>query len=148
MASIRVYFDMCALKRGWDDPSQLRIKSEAAAVESLLQMVEDGDLALVHSAIHDAENALNPDVNRRAAVQELLDNAPLEILAMDELSTRLAALTKRGLAAFDAAHVAAAELTHSEYFVTTDDKLHKRMTKLARATKARGPLELLAEVLA
>jgi predicted nucleic acid-binding protein len=140
MKSPRIYLDICALKRSWDDQSQLRIQIEADAVNAILLLAEKGNLRLVHSAFHDIENARNNDKNRRLAVQTLLDSVQLEAIQQ-----RINGLSKHGVTAMDAAHLAAAELFGADAFITCDDRLLKQARLAAIRTRALGPIRFLSE---
>ncbi len=146
MPPLRVYFDTCALKRGWDDQTQLRIKLEADAVVALLHLVRRGRLVLIHSTIHDVENAKNRDRDRRASVEELLFAHPIPAFDGAALRRRAAELLRRGFGAMDAAHLAAAEVLGADAFVTVDDRLLRRTARLRFAVRAVGPIDFSAEV--
>jgi predicted nucleic acid-binding protein len=145
MKSPRIYLDICALKRAWDDQSQLRIQIEADAVNAILLLAEKGNLRLVHSAFHDIENARNNDKNRRLAVQTLLDSVQLESLDLEAIQQRINGLSKHGVTAMDAAHLAAAELFGADAFITCDDRLLKQARLAAIRTRALGPIRFLSE---
>lgn len=45
----RIYLDVCALCRPFDDQTQIRIRLETGAVQLILSHVRSGDLALITS---------------------------------------------------------------------------------------------------
>ncbi len=145
MKSLRVYLDICALKRSWDDQSQLRVQIEADSVSAILLLAEKGALRLVHSAFHDIENVRNNDKNRRIAVQTLLDSVQLESLDLEAVQQRIKGLSKHGVTAMDAAHLAAAELCGADAFISCDDRLLKQARRAAIRTRALGPIQFLSE---
>jgi hypothetical protein len=51
----RVYLDVCALCRPFDDQSQMRIRLEADAVQLILSHVRGESLALAVSPVHELE---------------------------------------------------------------------------------------------
>ena len=67
-----VYFDICAIQRPFDDHSQLRVRLEAEAVVTLIQLCEMGLFELVISAAHEIENGQNPYPERRAYAADVL----------------------------------------------------------------------------
>jgi hypothetical protein len=73
---MKVYLDICCLKRCFDDQSQPRVAVESSAVVANLAAAERGHLELVRSAAHYAENATDPDAERRAAVASWLAVGP------------------------------------------------------------------------
>jgi predicted nucleic acid-binding protein len=145
--ALKVYFDTSALKRGWDDPRQLRVKLEAEAVDSLLQLVRRGALVFVRSVVHDLENARNTNVNRRAAVEELLDTFPSAFMDPVELAVRAARAGRAGIKGYDAVHLAAASMLGADVLVTTDDLLAARAPKAGLRIRVTGPIQLATEVL-
>jgi len=56
--SKRVYLDVCALSRPFDDQSQVRVQLESNAVALILEHVKETELELIVSTIHDIE--INP----------------------------------------------------------------------------------------
>jgi hypothetical protein len=64
---MRVYLDMCCLKRPFDDQSQPRVRLEAEAVLSLLA-AESATLEFLRSAALLLENKQNPILVRAARV--------------------------------------------------------------------------------
>lgn len=150
--SLRVYFDMCALKRGWDDPAQVRVRLEAAAVDAVLRMAAWSRVTLIHSTIHDIENASNTDRDRRVTVARVLSHYPIEPFDHDALDARSKAFATAGLRAADASHLAAALVFGADRLVTTDDRFLRRATRLTAGISGNrlrvvGPIELASEVL-
>jgi hypothetical protein len=50
-ASLRVYLDTCAINRLTDDPSQVRIRLEAEAVEFFFRQLRGGRVSWIASSI-------------------------------------------------------------------------------------------------
>jgi len=119
---MRVYLDVCALKRPFDDHTQPRIRLEADAVLELLGQPPER-ITFVHSAAHDLENAQNPLAWRAGLVTAWLVSATRSELKPDELARRTQGLISLGFRNFDAFHVASAELAKADVFATTDDRL-------------------------
>ena len=119
--SVRVYLDICALKRPFDDQTQPRIRLETDAVLELLAAPEDR-LTFLHSAAHDLENGQNP-VPCLARVADWLTALPRSDAKAEDLIRRTEELIALGFRNFDAFHIACAELGGAEAFVTADDRL-------------------------
>lgn len=64
----RVYLDVCALCRPFDDQGQARIQAEATSVDLILSNVRRKKLELVVSPVHDAEIAAIDDTEERYQV--------------------------------------------------------------------------------
>ncbi|MCI0352054.1 MAG: PIN domain-containing protein, partial [Acidobacteriales bacterium] len=119
---MKVYLDLCCLKRPFDDQSQPRIAVETAAVLELLKLVADGKLEAVRSIAHDLENSLNHDARRAAAVQEWLDRLNPVDRTPRSVANHYRKFRKAGLAQMDAFHLAWAEHLGAEALITTDDR--------------------------
>jgi predicted nucleic acid-binding protein len=119
---VRVYLDICALKRPFDDQTQPRVRLEADAVLELLAAPAER-ITFVHAAAHDLENAQNPLGWRGARVSAWLKSLARSEPNADDLTRRVQELITLGLRNFDALHVASAEAARADVFATTDDRL-------------------------
>jgi hypothetical protein len=146
---MRVYLDVCALKRPFDDQTQPRIRLEANAVLELLAAPPER-ISFVSSPAHAIENTQNPLPWRAERVTAWLQAAtPLDAKAGD-LTRRTSELMALGFRNFDAFHVACAELGGAEVLATTDDRLlslGRRHASRLRVT-ITDVVRLAAEVLA
>lgn len=120
--AVRIYLDICALKRPFDDQTQPRIRLEADAVLELLAAPPER-LTFVHASAHDLENAQNPLVSRAGRVADWLAALPRAEATAPNLARRTQELMTLGFRNFDAFHVASAELANVDVFTTTDDRL-------------------------
>lgn len=145
---MRVYLDLCCLKRPFDDQSQPRIHLEAEAVLALLD-ASGKQIEFLHAGAHDLENEQNSLPSRAARVREWLDGIPLAGLADDVLQTRTDELIALGFKNFDAFHLASAEAGGVEVFATCDDRLQAAATRHSANLKVRvvNPVDLAREVL-
>lgn len=126
----RVYLDVCALCRPFDDQSIVRIRLETIAVELILDHVRRGEIALIVSSAHAIEIHATADLEERKQLISMLDQLGIRP-RFDPLTVRERAvyLADRGLGAADAAHVAFAEQAQAD-FVTVDDRLIKRLRRM------------------
>lgn len=98
------------------------------------------------SAILSAENARNPNLSRRLAVESLLDAMECGLVAVDEIVVeRARALEARGLRPLDALHAACAEAGGCDFLVTTDDRMLRLLRRASPDLKVRpvDPLEFI-----
>lgn len=65
---MRIYLDICCFNRPFDDQSDLIVRLQTEAKLHVQEMVRQGALDLVWSAIMDIENSANPDLNRKVAI--------------------------------------------------------------------------------
>lgn len=121
--AMRVYLDMCCLKRPFDDQRQPRIREEAAAVAAIMALAETGEIELVRSPAHLVENDANPREDRRLATALWIDGAAVDACLIPEVEVRAAALVALGFAPLDALHLALAEQAAAAWFLTCDDRL-------------------------
>jgi hypothetical protein len=113
---------MCCLKRPFDDQTRPRIRLESEAALVLLAL-EPEKLTFIRSAALMLENAANPVKERAARVDEWLGTAIAIPLDADLVKRRTEELIGLGIKNFDALHVACAELSSADCFVTCDDRL-------------------------
>jgi predicted nucleic acid-binding protein len=137
---VKVYLDMCALKRPFDDQTQGRILIETLAVTRILDAGAAGALVLCNSAALEFENRQNPDAQRRERVATLLRWIGRQEPATARLLARAAEIVRRGFPDVDALHVAFAEHLKADYFVTVDDEI------LARSQQIQSPVKFLDAV--
>lgn len=121
-----VYLDVCCYKRPFDDATVERIRREAEAVAEVLDAAGEGRVRLVRSPAHDLENERNPREDRRLATLLWLQSAGIRVSANAETAARARTLAALGFGPVDALHLAFAEQSKAQWFVTTDDRLLKR----------------------
>ena len=141
---MRVYLDICCLKRPFDAQDDAIVRLESEAVTSILALPSER-ITLVRSRAQRLENSLNPLQWRREAVAAWLDEAPVEVVAAAALTRRTSELIASGFKNFDAFHVATAEAC-ADVFVTVDKRLSRRATTAALRVRVVSPLTLLQEV--
>jgi len=144
---VKVYLDLCCLKRPFDSQDHPLVRLETEAVIAILSAPED-QLQFVRSATHTFENAFNPVRTRREAVSKWLSLRPLDVLDIHKLQTRSTALISLGFSKFDGLHLASAELSHADMFVTVDYSLLRRAARHSDSLTVRviDPIRLAEEV--
>jgi predicted nucleic acid-binding protein len=145
---VKVYLDLCCLKRPFDDQTQARIAVETVAVLAILDAIRDGRIQTVRSPAHELENSQNPDSRRAAAVSAWLDLLnPLEPTP-PSVAERTRFLVDAGFGQLDAFHLAWAEYLGVDSFVTTDDQLIARAARAPAIISLRvlNPVSLIAEL--
>jgi|SRR5665213_617390 len=89
---MKLYLDVCCLNRPFDDQSQTRVRLEAEAVLSILEMAQSDEIEILGSDIIDDELSEMPDKERREKVELLLALASSQIaltLAIEQRATEL-----------------------------------------------------------
>lgn len=127
-----IYFDMCCLKRPFNDQTQPRIAVETTATTALVREVDEHRLEAVRSLAHEMENSRNTNLNRANSVAAWLDTLnPLEPQPQ-VVAQRATSLQQAGFRLMDALHIAWAEYLKADLLVTVDDYL------LARSRRTQG----------
>ncbi|NEP58527.1 MAG: type II toxin-antitoxin system VapC family toxin [Symploca sp. SIO2G7] len=139
---MRIYLDNCAFNRPFDDQGQIRIRLEAEAKLYLQDKIRQGTLELIWSYILEFENEANPFLERQAAIREWRSLAVVEIEENASVLKIAKSLLRKGVKAKDALHVASAIEGCADYFVTTDDRLIKKLSDLT-AVQIINPLDII-----
>ena len=121
-----IYLDTSVYNRPFDDQTQPRIWLETLAFAVVLQMIEAEEIDLVKSSVLDYGNDRNPFPLRKQWVHRCLTLAASSQLADQDVRKRAQELEGAGLRAIGALHVACAERSGAEWFLTCDDQLTRR----------------------
>jgi len=124
---MRIYLDLCCFNRPYDDQRQTRIRLETEAKLVLQQKVRDGQCELVWSSILDFENAKSPFPEHRTAIAEWRRLAVMHVSADPSVLDMARSLLALGIGEYDALHVACAIRAGAELFVSTDDRLIRKL---------------------
>lgn len=138
-----MYFDNNVYNRPFDDRNIPRNRTEARAVEKLLQRVADGEIELHSSFVLELEHSRLSLPGRREEVRRLMDLAQGHVNLDAAILQNARNLHGFGLDIRDALHFAAAEHVRADYFVTCDDKLIRRARRLGSSVKAVSPVDLI-----
>lgn len=144
---MRIYLDTCCLNRPFDDQSIDRNRLEAEAVLSILRHVHSGEWQLVGSEVIEFELEKIDSVEKLEQVTGLLSLATDTTEATDECYNRMSELVALRLKSVDALHVACAELSDCDIFLTTDDRLRRAADRIQNSLRVRvaNPLDWLRE---
>jgi len=136
----RVYLDVCALCRPFDDQNQMRIRLETDAVLLILSHVRSRALTLIVSPAHDVEIAAIEDPAEREHLQRLLrEIGTVAVFDLAQARQRAELWVQQGLGPADAAHLALAEQAGSD-FVTCDDRLLRQCRRIRSDTWCGTPV--------
>ena len=122
-AGTRVYLDNCCFNRPYDDQTQLRIELETKAKLYIQQQIIEKKIILITSVVLDFENNDNPYQIRKLVIKDFLKHAREYINKSEEVVNIAREISKKGIKAKDASHLACAIYAKCDYFITTDDKL-------------------------
>ena len=142
---MRVYLDNCALNRPFDDQSQIRIRLEAEAKLHIQDKIKKRGVELIWSYILDIENDQNPFEEKRHAIERWKSLAIVDIEESMGLIEKARQIVAIGIKAKDALQVASAIAGKADYFITTDDKLLKKLSA-SQEVKAANPVDVAGEI--
>lgn len=127
---ISLYLDTCCLNRPFDEPGQLRVRAEAAAVLEILQGIASGQYDMVSSSVIEWGIFKHPDHLKRMEITKLLSLAKSYVVLKESMVDRSRNLESFGFKSVDALHLAVAEESNANCLLTTDDKLIKLAARL------------------
>ncbi|MBS9780098.1 MAG: hypothetical protein KGV51_05660 [Moraxellaceae bacterium] len=113
--------------RPFDNQDNIRIRLETEAKLHIQELIKQGELSLVWSYILSFENSKNPFFERRFAIEKWQSLAKYNITESDNIIKYANKLVDKGIKTKDALHVACAVEARAEYFLSTDDKLLKKL---------------------
>lgn len=144
---MKIYLDNCALQRPLDDKSQTRIRLEAEAILSILELCKASELDLLSSEALELEIEKNPLATRRSYAESALESERSYIMLDESIEHRAHEFFKLGLKPLDALHLASAEAANADYFCTCDDRFLRRAKTIDDLkTVMVTPLELIEEL--
>lgn len=136
----RVYLDVCAFCRPFDDQSQARIRLETTSIELILAYVRKKKILLIVSPMHDVEIEATADREERSQLMFLLQQLGTRPTCnLQAVQRRAERVTARGMGIADAAHLAFVEQSQTE-FVTVDDRLLRICRRVEPAVWCGTPL--------
>ena len=124
---MRIYLDMCCFNRPYDDQTQSRIRIETEAKVVIQEKIKNAECILIWSSILDFECAKNPFDEHRIAILNWRSITSTMIMVDKHVLERAKSLMNHGIGEYDALHVSCAMAGKADVFVTTDDRLLKRL---------------------
>jgi predicted nucleic acid-binding protein len=145
---LRIYLDTRAINRLTDDPSQLRVRLEAEAMEHIFRHVQAGRVSWIASSILEQEVRRDPNARRREDAPAMLTYAAEITLPGKEAADRARFLNSLGYSVFDALHLAMAEHSRVDLLLTTDDRFLRQAARGLGMPSVRvaNPLDYAQEV--
>lgn len=125
----KLYLDLCVYNRPFDFQGYDRIALETNAFIYILEKIEKGNYLLVISDALFFENNKNPNDKKKRYIFSYF-NLAAEKIKIDVIDiARAKELVKIGFNEMDALHIATAEKSKADYFITCDDKIIKLSKK-------------------
>jgi len=145
----KIYLDTCCLNRPFDDQTQERIRLESEAVLAIISRIEKGEWDWIGSEVLIDEIEQTPDT-RKLSRARLLSGFIRQMVEVGKAEiTRSKELQREGFKEFDSLHLACAETTKADVFLSTDDRLLKLAKRVSRRLKVRvmNPLAWVEEMI-
>jgi predicted nucleic acid-binding protein len=140
-----VYLDYNCFQRSFDDPGQLRIQMEALACEEVFRLAEAGHIRLIWSFMHHDETVLCPFPERQVEVAHLAELCAMRIGPEESIRAQAHEFARLGnLRPKDALHLAAAVFAEAGFFLTCDDLLLKRSSRMTIGPMVLNPVEFVS----
>jgi predicted nucleic acid-binding protein len=116
---------------------------------TILSQCQSATWKLINSTALIAELNQTPDLERLQNVKTILSIAKIKVINSAFIENRAAELQKLGFSSYDATHIASAERSQADVFLTTDDRLFKKAQKNSQLIniKINNPVQWLAEVI-
>ena len=144
---MRIYLDVCCLNRPFDDLSKERVQFESDAILAIISRCQVGKWNLVTSETISYEVSEMRNNDKLEKVNALVSVAAEKLLLSDTAIALSAKYQKSGINAMDSYHLAIAEESKVDVFLTTDDKLLNATKKLNLTIEVENPITWFMEVI-
>ena len=147
-SNLKIYLDTCCLSRLDDDATHTRIQREAAAIETILNYCYRGQWLWIGSEILTLEVNNTQNQSKRFQAQSRLSYVYQNVFFTLWETSRAKYLESLGFKQADALHLACAESSNVDVFLTTDDRLIRLAKRLGFELSIRvdNPHEWLQEM--
>ncbi len=126
---MKVYLDLCVYNRPFDDQSQSRIALETLELILLLEKAIIKEINIVSSFTLQEENERTPFIDRKDKIKDMLTLASEYVKYSKEIEERAKGIEKLGIKGMDALHITCAEISKSDFLITCDDLLVKKVNR-------------------
>jgi len=123
---MKVYLDLCVYNRPFDNQEQPRIAVETMEFMFFLEKAINKEITIINSFVLEYENSESPLIDRRDKIGDLLKITSEYVRYSERLENRAEEIEKGGFMAMDALHIACAEASKSDFFITCDDLLLRK----------------------
>ncbi len=120
---LRIYLDTCCLSRFFDDQTQTRVYQETEVIRRIVSQIDSGHWHLISSDVLVDEVEQNTDLDQRLQIKDLITDAHQTVSVEASEIARGKQLETLGFKELDALHLACAESSSADIFLTTDGRL-------------------------
>lgn len=145
----KIYLDTCCLSRLDDNPTHDRIQLEANAVKTILNYFLIEQWLWIGSEVLTLEINNTQDQSKRLQAQSRLSYVHQNVFLSLRETSRAKHLESLGFKRMDALHLACAESSNVDVFLTTDDRLIRLAKRFGSEISIRvnNPYEWLQEMI-
>ncbi len=122
-----IYLDNCMFNRPFDNQDNIRVRLETESKLHIQSLIKNKELDLVWSYILNFENSKNPFFERRFSIEQWRYLAKFFVEQNPSIIDYATKLQQDNIKPKDALHVACAVFMKAAYFLSTDDKLLKKL---------------------
>jgi predicted nucleic acid-binding protein len=140
----RIYMDCCCINRPYDDTNNPIVLLEGQAVIAIAFKCFYDNWKLIGSEAIEYEISKTPDEKKKIDMLNFYSIIKENITINNIIKTRMNILIKQKIKALDALHLACAEYTKADVFLTTDINFMKKAKKVS-TIKIENPINWLME---
>jgi len=139
--------DACCLNRPFDDLAQPKVFLEAEAIMAIMSRCESNIWTLLSSGVIDYELSRMTDTQKMERVEALCSVSREYATMTEEDEKRAKYFQLNGIKAMDSFHLAVAESSNADIFLTTDKKFLNAANRLKLKLKVANPLSWFMEAI-
>lgn len=145
---LKLYLDNCCYNRPFDDLRQEKNNLEAQAIKVIIDKYWKNEFEIYTSDVLVFEMNNIKDQIKRAKVLEVYNKLNLtNIQYSDNILKRACEIRKYNIKNMDSLHIAYAESSNIDYFITTDRLLINASSRADLKVKVINPINFIMEVI-
>lgn len=145
---LKLYLDNCCYSRPFDDLTQEKNNLEAQAVKGIIDKYWKNELEIYTSEVLTLEMNNIKDQIKRAKILELYNKLNLTNIPFSyKIIKRAKEIRNYNIKDMDSLHIAYAESSNIDYFITTDRLLINASNRADLKVKVINPINFIMEVI-
>jgi predicted nucleic acid-binding protein len=146
---MNIYLDTCCYGRPYDDPAQVKIAVETAAIKGIIDICRVAGHCIVGSTAVDYELGNISNAKKRDDIETFFNRTKNTYYVITaDIDIRAQALQTDGLGRLDSYHLAIAEAAGVDVLLTTDEPFVRICArKNLSSVRVINPLNFLQEVI-
>lgn len=145
---LKLYLDNCCYSRPFDDLTQEKNNLEAQAIKAIINKYYNNEFKIYTSDVLLFEiNKIKDGIKRKKVLEVYKKLKLTNIKTSDEIIKRAYEIRKYNIKDMDSLHIAYAEKSNIDYFITTDKLLINSSKRAKVKIKVMNPIEFIMEVI-